>query len=369
MTGSGQGKGPKQIGDLVGPLLRGLSHEREASDQPANAGRAGAGEGAAQGRLPLAGNAGPRRASAGDRQMAKLDALSEILTTPTQDRDALRFMARVLIQATFPHSQAEGFSWERTNGSLSVSMVANPAAGGLPYGSYPRLLMAWITTEAVSNKQRKSGADMRRLELGHSLSGFMAELGLLPTGGRWGTIGRLKDQMDRLFSTAIFTRELMDDPQTGHRGRRAPNLLIAEDSELWWDPQKPAQGVLWGSWVDLSERFFDLITERPVPVDMDVLRYLKKSPLALDIYCWATYRVSYLSTHTLVPWEGLMMQLGAGYPDTPQGRRDFKKKFIEALKKVGQAWPGLRAEVETAGLRLRPCSPQVARRPKLLPPK
>jgi len=31
----------------------------------------------------------------------------------------------------------------------------------------------------------------------------MAELGLIPAGGRWGTIGRLRDQMKRLFSSPI----------------------------------------------------------------------------------------------------------------------------------------------------------------------
>jgi hypothetical protein len=32
------------------------------------------------------------------------------------------------------------------------------------------------------------------------------------------------------------------------------------------------------------------------------------------------------------------MQFGAGYPETPQGKRDFKKKFLLALKKVGSAY-------------------------------
>ena len=164
----------------------------------------------------------------------------------------------------------------------------------------------------------------------------------------------------------INTRKISDDPGTHLRRQRASNLLVAEDSELWWDPRHPQQDVLWKSWVELSQAFFDLITDRPVPVDMDVLRLIKKSPLAIDLYSWASHRVSYMSRPTTVPWQGLMAQLGAGYPDTPQGVRNFRKKLIEALKKIHAAWPEMRAEITDQGLRLRPCPPQVP--PRLSPP-
>lgn len=309
-----------------------------------------------------------RRKTKAKRASDFINDILEIQATSTQEAGALRFLARVLVQATFPHSEVTGNEWTRTNGDLTVKMLA-PSDVGLPYGSYPRLLMTWITTEAVSNKQRKSGDEMRRLELGHSLSGFMAELGLLPTGGRWGTIGRLRDQMDRLFSTAIIARGAGEDIETSLRSTRGRNRFIADDFMLWWNPKKPEQGVLWGSWVELSQQFFDLITERPVPVDMRVLRALKKSPLALDVYTWATYRVSYLSQSTTITWSSLMMQMGAGYPNTPQGQRDFKKKFLVAMKKVRMAWPSLRAEAVEKGLRLYPCTPQVSSREGYLPPK
>ena len=49
-------------------------------------------------------------------------------------------MARVLVQATLPHSAQEGNEFTRSNGHLTVSILA-PAEIGLPYGSYPRLLL------------------------------------------------------------------------------------------------------------------------------------------------------------------------------------------------------------------------------------
>ncbi|MGB5163119.1 MAG: replication protein RepA [Thermoanaerobaculia bacterium] len=58
----------------------------------------------------------------------------------------------------------------RTNGALKVSLSAHPLLE-LPYGRYPRLLMAWLTTEAVRTREPV-------LQLGPSLSSFMSQLGI-----------------------------------------------------------------------------------------------------------------------------------------------------------------------------------------------
>jgi hypothetical protein len=289
------------------------------------------------------------RRSAGDRL---LDEALAIEAESAKDAGALGFMARVLVQATLPHSAQAGSEFTRSNGHLTVSILA-PSAVGLPYGSYPRLLLAWLTTEAVRTKARE-------LVLGPSLSAFMAELGLLATGGRWGTVPRLKDQMIRLFSSMITASAEIGDGE-GPRGRRGRNVVVADDYTLWWDPQRPQQAALWQSVVRLSEPFFQQIVDRPVPVDMRAIKALKKSPLALDIYAWATYRVSYLARPTEIPWGALMLQFGAGYPDTPQGRRDFRKHFLAALRKVAATYPALRAQEGDRGLSLRPSPSHIAR--------
>ncbi len=97
-----------------------------------------------------------------------------------KEAGALGYMARALVQASMPHSRPEGLVFERTNGAFSLVMMGHPHAG-LPYGTVPRLLLAWLTTEAVRTRERE-------LVLGDTLSRFMAQLDLIPTGGRWGTI-------------------------------------------------------------------------------------------------------------------------------------------------------------------------------------
>jgi hypothetical protein len=113
------------------------------------------------------------------------------------DADALGFMAKMLVQATLPHRAQPGKQYTRTDGDVTLS-ITDLGGAGLPYGSYPRLILVWMTTEALRTGERK-------LELGRSLSSFMGQLGLQCTGGHWGTIPRFRGQMERLFGAAIST--------------------------------------------------------------------------------------------------------------------------------------------------------------------
>ena len=111
--------------------------------------------------------------------------INEALAIETQEAKeagALGYMARSLTQATMPHKKTDDSVFERQNGAFTLSIMAPPKVG-LPYGTVPRLLIAWATTEAVRRRERE-------LVLGESLSGFMSELDLVPTGGRWGSITR-----------------------------------------------------------------------------------------------------------------------------------------------------------------------------------
>ena len=91
-------------------------------------------------------------------------------------------------------------------------------------------------------------------------------------------------------------------------------FLIASRFSLQWNPAAPDQPDLFGSYVELSQDFFRDIIERPVSVDLRVLRALR-SPLALDIYCWLNSRVSSLRAPTEIRWPALALQFGAAYAD------------------------------------------------------
>ena len=100
----------------------------------------------------------------------------------------------------------------------------------------------------------------------------------------------------------------------------------------------------------LADRVYQKGVKRP-------LYQLKGSALALDLYTWLTYRMSYLRKPTLVPWRGLRAQLGTDYARP----RDFRRTALARLEDVVGAYPELRIRGETEGLRLYPSPPHVTR--------
>lgn len=256
--------------------------------------------------------------------------ISEALALEAEEMkkaNALGYMGRALVQATIPHSNPKEPVFVRRNGAFSLAMMAHPDCG-LPYGSIPRLLLAWITTAAVQTKERE-------LVLGDSLSGFMRELGIVPSGGRWGSVSRLKSQMQKLFSCSVSCR--YEDKENAWTG--IYNVTPVKRASLWWNPKDPEAVSLFNSTLLLDEDFFAEITSSPVVYRMDALKVLKQSSMAVDIYIWSTYRNSYAKRVSHIPWEALQLQFGAGYPLTTRGKLDFKAKFLEALKKVALVYP------------------------------
>lgn len=279
------------------------------------------------------------------KQLDKL--IEEALAIEAQEAKeagTLGYMARALVQATMPHRKFVGNEFSRKNGAYTLSILA-PSKVGLPYGTIPRLLMAWITTEALRTKQRD-------LILGDSLSQFMEKLGLIPTGGRWGTITRLREQSKRLFTSTISC-SYENKNLSAEIGFR-----VADRHMLWWDPRSSEQMDLWQSSVCLTEGFFNEIVKNPVPINMAALKALKRSPMALDIYCWLTHRMSYLKKPTEISWAVLEKQFGADYKET----RLFKWKFINQIKNVLLVYPEANIELMEKGLCLKPGKPHI---PKL----
>jgi Plasmid encoded RepA protein len=88
------------------------------------------------------------------------------------------FMARQLVQCTLPHSNPGNVPlWKRSSGNTTLAIqpgidIDTEKSIGYPYGTFPRLLLFWMVTEAVQTKTR-------RLVLGRSLAGFMRQLGLI----------------------------------------------------------------------------------------------------------------------------------------------------------------------------------------------
>ncbi len=279
------------------------------------------------------------------RTLRLLDEAVAIEQEDARNAGKLSYMAKAMIQASMPYRDPKTSYYCRQNGTFRLEMVASPNTG-LPYGNIPRLLLCWLSTEIVRTKERT-------LTLGDSLTDFMSQIGLTAvTGGKTGSIWRLKEQSRRLFSCLIGYYETSDGRERGK------NIIVADQFQFWWDPATPPdQGGLWKSHITISETFYSEVLASPVPLDLRALTALKSHPMALDIYCWLVYRLSYLRKSQLVPWELLRMQFGADYKRT----RDFKRAFIDALRKSVTVYATAKVEVEEIGLLLKPSKLHIAR--------
>ena len=279
------------------------------------------------------------------RTFTRFDQVDRLVSASEADPD-LGFMARLLALCSLPRSNpGNRLRYIRRNGPYALVMNA----GGLhklPFGNLPRLLLAWVCTEAVRTRKRE-------LVLGRSLSEFMRSLGVYDSSGRTQT--RLRNQMKRLFGCSVSL--VYEDA----RRETTATALIADLTDFWWNPKRPDQPSLWESKIELSEPFFNEIIQHPVPIDMNTLTALKRSSLGLDLYLWLTYRTFALRAPQRLTWKQLYRQFGA-HPAKASDKftvRNFRTKCLRELKKIELAWPGLNYTTAPGLLILHPSIPAI----------
>ncbi len=280
--------------------------------------------------------------------MRLLQAATDMKQSPDSYERA--FLARQLIQCTFPHSDPGNIPiWSRTNGNLTLSIRPlydeEEGAHKYPYGTIPRLFLYWMVTEAARTKKRK-------LYLGQTYPDFMRKLGLNPAnGGVRSDSRRLKDQIERMLRATIsFKQTFKKDGKTGDAWL---DMQIGPEAVLWWNFDKDSQNSLFESYIELSEKFYSAITSSPIPLDLRALRALRKSPLSLDLYsliCHKTYSARKDNDTKTIPWEGLHRQMGAEYKEL----RNFKQKVVATVRKIRLVYPQMKVDLSEAGMHIHP---------------
>jgi hypothetical protein len=297
------------------------------------------------------------------RQQKKIiEAGTSIAADRPTDQDKA-FLSRQLVQTTLPHSDPGDVPvWSRQNGNLTLTIQQGYAGDGKPFGhpfgTIPRLIMYWMTTEAL----RLPKGELR-LKLGDSLAHFLDEVGLdASRGGKRSDAHRLKEQMTRLLEARITFRGTLEREDGEVGGTRTKWINIADEQSLWWDAGRPKQRALWGSYVDLTARFHEAITANPIPVDLRALRAIKRSPLALDLYSLLTYqafRAGKGGRARYMTWRQLQASLGTSYADTANLRKAIKP----ALTKIQAVYPDLAIGERDGGIEVLPESlPAIAPR-------
>ena len=280
---------------------------------------------------------------------SRFDQVNQLVSASEAEPE-LGFMARLLVLCSLPRTNpGNRHQYKRVNGPFKLIMSVS-GDHKLPFGNLPRLLLAWVCTEAVRTQSRV-------LVLGSSLSKFMRTLGMnSDSGGSRGELTRLRNQMKRLFGCTISMI------YENGRGEARVSSLIADSTVFWWNERKPDERPVWNSKIELGEKFFNEIINHPVPLDMNTLSALKRSPLGLDLYLWLVYRTFALRAPLRLPWRLLYRQFGA-HPDNASDKRtvlNFRRKVLRELKKIKLAWPELNYSTAVGVLILHPSTPAIA---------
>ena len=282
------------------------------------------------------------------RHFTRFDQVEQLVRAALADPDT-GFMARLMMLCSLPRTDpGDRNQYKRVNGPFTLIMTA-VGPTGLPFGNLSRLLLAWVCTEAVRTQSRE-------LVLGSSLSGFMRRLGMAPIGGgSRGERTRLRNQMKRLFNAHI--QLAYEDKQVS----ASVNSPLASRTGFWWNERPIGELGLWDSRIELGEKFFHEIIRHPVPLDLNILKALKRSSLGIDVYLWLTYRTFTLKGPLRLSWARLYRQFGMD-PGKAGDKRiadDFRKDCLRELKKIQIAWPELNYVTAHGVLILQPSKPAV----------
>ena len=289
----------------------------------------------------------------GKHHFTRAKQVDSLLEIPDGAVD-MGFMTRLLTLCSLPRTDPGArMQYKRENGPFKLVMIAG-GDNKLPYGNLPRLLLAWVCTEAFRTKTRN-------LQLGHSLAEFMRQLGMTSdSGGNRADRTRLRDQIDRLFNAHV--QLIYQVP-----GRKVTaSSTVADRTDLWWDYKSPTQDTLWQSTIHIGEALFEEIISNPVPLDMRILKAMRRSSLGLDLYLWLSYKtyrlyVGKTQKSEKLSWPRLYAQFGSD-PSKAADKvvvDNFRKDALRELRKLKVCWPALSYATPKGCLEIRACMPSV----------
>lgn len=219
--------------------------------------------------------------------------------------------------------------WERKNGNITVKVLAGEAMHpeteqfvnvGLPWGPKVRLVQIYLDTQAVKMQRPLIQTDK-------TLTSFITQKLKLDSYGR--NIRLIKDALAR-FSASTFRIGIVDN---GHATTINTNIVEAFDI---WFPKDDRQRVLWPSYVEYSQRYFENLLEHAVPLLEEAVAALAHNAMALDIYRWLAHRLHRIKPNcpVLLFWNVLHEQFGG-----PARLDNFRREFIQALNEALAVYP------------------------------
>ena len=125
-----------------------------------------------------------------------------------------------------------------------------------------------------------------------------------------------------------------------------------------WSTDDDGQCVAWNGRLVLGAQFYETLIAHAVRLDSNAIAKLKNSSLGLDVYAWLAHRLCRVRSRQGVrlSWTNLQEQFGSEYGST----KDFKKRFLQALRKAVEVYPAAHVDQVRGGLLLHASPPPIA---------
>ncbi|MDN6683380.1 MAG: hypothetical protein L0K89_01425, partial [Bifidobacterium crudilactis] len=261
---------------------------------------------------------------------------SSELDEPSSSR--IGFAPNMMVKVRpFPTRSTNRAAIEYVNGPYRLTITAR-APGELPAGKIPRLILIWLAREI-----QRDGEDVdsvtRTVYAGASFKGFLDRLGM-PYKGTART--KVMEQMERLASAAFRYLDLSEEMGDRHKGE---NFFVADAYALTFGSRAVQDESLFPNFITLSWQMWKMLTDYPIPVDLNMVAKMGKSALALDVYTWATYRVNEMKQPLHLTWQQLYEQFSAG---EIAELKKFRQRFRGAVADVVRVYPDLHIDVSSS---------------------
>ena len=252
----------------------------------------------------------------------------------------------LLCQVVLPRSKPDGDTFIRNYAGGSVEVKAGNLWDGfawekqpLPYGAKARAALIHINTQSILTQSPK-------IDLGESARSFMKNLGMNVDGGRDYKLFKL--QMKALAACSFKLGYFRDGVPTTVRANPIKEFQA-------WLTDQDGQPVLWPASLTLSTDYFEDLLKHAVPLDPRAIRSLVHHALAIDAYSFFARRLHSLEKPVQVTWRQFHEQFGQEYNDL----KNFKKRWIEAIRQALAVYPDAKVEDVRGGLLLKPSYPPI----------
>ena len=229
----------------------------------------------------------------------------------------------------------------RENGDMVMTSL------GVPFGSYPRVILIYIMSEAV-----RTGS--RDVYLGGSFAEWLRRLGYgTATHGSRGTASLLRGQLERLLACEWMIR--WDDSASDDAAFAVKEVKLSTE----YAGLKSKDGSFIKE-IRLAEGFFTHLSEHAVPLNEAAIRELRNNPTALDLYTYFAYRLQRISGDrpSILSWQQLATHLG----NAAESPRKFRQTIRQSWDLVSGVYPNARVDLSGPLIKMWSSPPPVEKK-------